>query len=94
MKRAFLGLALGLVLVAAVASPAFAEKGCADTNKDLVVNSIDAARILQLVAGLYDPGPILLHMWDADGDSDIESTDATIVLQYAAGLLDQLPPCL
>jgi hypothetical protein len=94
MKRTLLGLALGLALLAGAALPVSAQKGCADTNKDGVVNSVDAARILQFVAGVYDPGKILLHMWDADGDSDIESTDATIVLQFDAGLLDELPPCL
>ena len=93
MKRAFLGLALALALLVGT-TPAFAQKGCADTNKDAVVNSVDATRILQVVAGIYDPGDILLHMWDADGDGHIESTDATIVLQYDAGLLDELPPCL
>lgn len=93
MRRALLGLALALALLAGAALPAAAEKGCADTNKDGAVNSIDAARILQLVAGLYDPGNFYLFSYDADGDGDIESIDATIVLQLDAGLLDQLPDC-
>jgi hypothetical protein len=94
MKRVILVLIFSLVLLAGVSMPAHAEKGCADTNKDGVVNAIDAARILQYVADLYNPGKILLHMWDADGNGQIESTDATIVLQYEAGLLMELPECL
>lgn len=94
MTRSLIALTLSLGLAIGLVAPAAAQKGCADTNKDNVVNAIDAARILQLVAGLYDPGNILLHMWDADGDGDIESTDAAIVLQYAAGILDELPNCL
>ncbi|MEX2159915.1 MAG: dockerin type I domain-containing protein [Dehalococcoidia bacterium] len=91
------GLILGLTVSAALlvtSAPALAQKGCADTNKDGVVNVIDAARILQLVADLYNPGNILLHMWDADGNGQIQSTDATIVLQYDAGLINELPECL
>ena len=93
MKRLAFVLSVSVALL--VSAPlAHAEKGCADTNKDGVVNAIDAARILQYVADLYNPGKILLHMWDADGNGDIESTDATIVLQYEAGLLAELPECL
>jgi hypothetical protein len=92
VKRAVVALALAILLLAAPA-PALALKGCADTNKDGVVNSIDAFRILQYVAGLYDPGIILLHSWDPDGSGAIQSRDATIVLQYEAALLSELPGC-
>jgi len=94
MTRALPALAAGLALgLAAGLTPAFAEKGCADTNKDGSINSIDAARILQFTAGLYDPGLYYLFSWDADDDGEVTSIDAAVVLQYDAGLIDEVPVC-
>jgi hypothetical protein len=94
MARFLLAAVLALAILIATATPSLANKGCADTNKDDAVNSIDAARILQVVAGLYDPGLILLHMWDADDDLDITSIDAALILQYDAALIKALPGCV
>jgi len=96
MQRVVLALALSVGLAFAVfgsSTPATANKGCADTNKDGVINAIDAALILQADAGLYDPGLILLHMWDANDDLEINAIDAAVILQYDAGLLDVVPVC-
>jgi len=86
-------LGLGGLLVAALVSPAHAQKGCGDVDKSGATDSVDAAIILQLDAGLYDPGLILLNMWDPYDDNVIDSRDALLVLQYDAGIIDDLPDC-
>jgi hypothetical protein len=88
-----LALIASAVLLAAIASPAFASKGCGDVNKDGVVNSLDAVIILQVGAAIYDPGLILFDMWDLDEDGAITSVDALLVLQYEAQLTIELPEC-
>lgn len=63
--------------------------GDADCNGR--ATSIDAALILQRVAGLVTNlpcGPLA----DVNGDNRIDSIDAALVLQYVAGLLTHLPP--
>jgi hypothetical protein len=62
-------------------------------RKNGVVNSIDALAMVQVVAGIYDPGLILLNQWDLDGDDAITTVDALIVLQYVVGFLPELPDC-
>ncbi len=68
-----------------------------DVNCDSSANSIDAALILQFVAGLYRGGgpqatcPFYL-VADVNHDGRIDAIDAAIILQYVAGLLDHLPP--
>jgi Tol biopolymer transport system component len=55
------------------------------------VNSIDAALILQLAAGLT--GELTCQEnGDVNEDGAINAIDAALVLQYGAGLIDTLPP--
>jgi hypothetical protein len=82
-----------LALFFYLAHAAHAEKACADVNKNGSVDSIDAVIILQVDAGLYDPGLILLNMWDPSGDDEISSLDALLVLQHDAGLIEALEGC-
>ena len=56
-----------------------------DANCDGTANSIDAALVLQLAAGLVDY--LLCEGWaDADRDGETTSIDATLILQHDAGL--------
>jgi parallel beta-helix repeat protein len=67
-----------------------ANAGDGDVNKDGVTNALDAALVLQNVAGLL---PVLPNVSRADTnqDGEIDSLDALLILQYGAGLLDDLP---
>lgn len=60
-----------------------------DANCDGVVNSIDAALVLQYVAALV-PSLGCQDAADANGSGAINSIDAFLVLQYNAGLIDNL----
>lgn len=62
-----------------------------DTNCNGDVNAIDAALVLQLVAGLVGNLQCQANA-DANGDGVVNAIDAAIILQYNAGLLTQLPP--
>lgn len=70
-------------------TPPVALAGDADCSGD--VNSIDAALILQLAAGLLTGLPCPAGA-DANEDGRVDAIDAALVLQYVAGLLDSLPP--
>ena len=61
--------------------------GSGDANKNGVVNAIDAALVLQGVAGLTDPWPNT----DVNGDGATNSIDAALILQFVAGLVPSLP---
>ena len=58
-----------------------------DVNNDGSVNSIDAALILQFVAGLLDT-LTCLDRADVNVDGLVNSIDAALVLQFVAGLID------
>ena len=60
-----------------------------DVNCDGNVNSIDAALILQLDAGLIDSLTCQQNA-DANGDGNINSIDAALILQLDAGLIASL----
>lgn len=62
-----------------------------DVDCDGVVNSIDAALVLQLVAGLIGSLPCP-DAADVNEDGLINSIDAALILQYVAGLIPSLPP--
>lgn len=63
-----------------------------DVSCDGLVNSIDAALILQHDAGLLMNLPCEeLRIADLNGDYRINSLDSLLILQYAAGLLPELP---
>jgi alpha-tubulin suppressor-like RCC1 family protein len=63
--------------------------GDADCNG--LVNSIDAALVLQSVAGLI-VSLLCPENADANEDGTINAIDAALILQYGAGLIDGLPP--
>lgn len=60
-----------------------------DVGCDGVVNSIDAALILQFDAGLID-SLVCPENADVSEDGNINAIDATIILQLDAGLIDSL----
>lgn len=60
-----------------------------DANCDGVVNSIDAAIILQFAAGLIEAVGCPKSA-DVNGDSLVNAVDAVLVLQYIAGLIPSL----
>ena len=62
-----------------------------DVNCSGGVDSIDAALVLQLSAGLVSSLACQQNA-DANGDGSINSIDAALILQFGAGLIDQLPP--
>ncbi len=55
------------------------------------VNSIDAALVLQLDAGLID-ALACEDAADVNGDGRVNSLDAALILQFDAGLLDEIGP--
>jgi len=73
------------------AVPPTPEKPVGDVNDDGLVDAIDAALILQLVAGLTGSLPNAASA-DANLNGSIDTIDAALVLQVAAGLLPSLPP--
>jgi murein DD-endopeptidase MepM/ murein hydrolase activator NlpD len=62
-----------------------------DGNCDRAVNSVDAALILQLDAGLTD-SLACLGSADANGDGAVNPVDAALILQFEAGLIENLTP--
>lgn len=60
-----------------------------DANCNGVVNAVDAALILQIVAGLIGP-PTCSANADVNRDGQINAIDAALVLQYIAGLIGRL----
>lgn len=62
-----------------------------DVNCNGSIDSIDAALVLQLVAGLIGTLPCQENA-DANADGTTNSIDAALILQYSAGLLQTLPP--
>jgi hypothetical protein len=74
----------------ASATPTAPGGGGGDVNKDGETNAIDAALILQQVAGIIES---VAHPENADvnEDGEIDAIDAALVLQFAAGLIDDLP---
>lgn len=61
-----------------------------DVNCDASVDSIDAALVLQLVAGLVDALPCEENA-DANADGANNAIDAALILQFNAGLIETLP---
>ena len=63
--------------------------GDVDCNGE--INAIDAAFILQFVAGLIDELPCPENA-DVNEDGSTDTIDAALILQFSAGLLNMLPP--
>ena len=61
-----------------------------DVNCSSSVDSIDAALVLQLGAGLVNSLSCQQNA-DANGDGSINSIDAALILQFGAGLISQFP---
>ncbi|MCH8949826.1 MAG: hypothetical protein IIB87_05570 [Chloroflexi bacterium] len=62
-----------------------------DADCSSAVNAIDAALILQLIAGLVDTLPCPVAA-DANASGNVDAIDAALVLQFVAGLIENLPP--
>ena len=62
-----------------------------DVNGDGEVNSVDAALILQLNAGLIASLPCQ-EAADVNGDGAVSSEDAALILQFTAGFIESFPP--
>jgi hypothetical protein len=62
-----------------------------DASCDGLVNSIDAALVLQLVADLLEAFSCQANV-DTNGDGRVDAIDAALILQFDAGFLDSLPP--
>ena len=62
-----------------------------DANGDGDVTSVDAAIVLQFVAGLVESVGCV-ECADTNQDGDVTAIDATLILQFVAGLLANLPP--
>ena len=60
-----------------------------DANCDGTADSLDAALVLQYVAGLLYELPCQ-DLADADGDRVVTSVDAALILQYESGLIEAL----
>jgi sugar lactone lactonase YvrE len=55
------------------------------------VSSLDAARVLQVVAGMISFSNMQRLACDSTGDGTISSLDAVRILQLSAGVIDRLP---
>ncbi|MCH8025220.1 MAG: PD40 domain-containing protein [Chloroflexi bacterium] len=62
-----------------------------DADCSSAVNAIDAALILQLIAGLVGTLPCPVAA-DANASGNVDAIDAALVLQFVAGLVGTLPP--
>jgi hypothetical protein len=88
MKRFTAGLLLCLALLAGAVTPAGAESVCGDISQDDEINSIDAAIVLQYVAGLNYPDAFLKG--DVNVDHIVDALDVLLILQHDAGLIQLL----
>ena len=78
-----------LVAVGAWRSASAGAGPLGDVNCDSSINSIDAALILQLDAGLTASLPCQERA-DVNGDGTANALDAVLILQFAAALLGSL----
>jgi len=62
-----------------------------DANSDGIVDSYDAALILQFDVGAITADQIDLTVCDVDGDGIVDSYDATLILQFDVGMITKFP---
>lgn len=62
-----------------------------DVDCSVEINAIDAAFLLQLLAGLITELPCP-DAADVNGDGETNAVDAALILQFSAGLISSLPP--
>lgn len=62
-----------------------------DVNCNMSANSVDAALVLQLTAGLLTTLNCQ-EAGDVNRNGDLNAIDVSLILQYTAGLLTSLPP--
>ena len=55
------------------------------------VSSLDAARVLQVIAGFISFTPMQRLACDVTGDGNLSALDAVRILQYSAGVINDLP---
>jgi hypothetical protein len=55
------------------------------------VSSLDAARVLQVIAGLTTFTPLQRLACDVTGDGNLSALDAVRILQFSAGVINKLP---
>jgi len=55
------------------------------------ISSLDAARVLQVLAGLHSFSSDQRLACDVTGDGSLSTLDAVRILQFSAGVMDQLP---
>ena len=62
-----------------------------DANSDGIVDSYDAALILQFDVGAITADQIDLTVCDVNGDGIVDSYDATLILQFDVGMITKFP---
>ena len=67
-----------------------ASENIGDASCDDTVNAIDAALVLQHVAGLLEMLPCQTNA-DVNGSGSVDVIDAALILQFSAGLIGNLP---
>ncbi len=73
-----------------IACPTVSEK-VGDASCDDTVNALDAALVLQHVAGLLETLPCQANA-DTNENGSVDAIDAVLILQFVAGLIGNLPP--
>jgi sugar lactone lactonase YvrE len=60
-------------------------------GRGVAVSSLDAARVLQVVAGMTSMNALQRLACDVTGDGSLSALDGTRILQFSAGSMPQLP---
>ena len=85
-QRYVAALLIGLTLLLASSGSAAGGRANGDANCDGATNAVDAAFVLQLVAGLLPSLPCP-EAADVNADGRTDTIDAALILQHSAGLV-------